>query len=80
MVKRKRSRVEKNSALIIVDVQNDFCPGGKLAVPYGDEVVEPLNQMSEYMRAHNKNIWAIFINDGFLWNDPNFVKRVHWNF
>jgi nicotinamidase/pyrazinamidase len=32
-------------ALIVVDVQNDFCPGGKLAVPHGDEVIEPLNQL-----------------------------------
>ena len=32
-------------ALIVVDVQNDFCPGGTLAVPQGDEVVEPLNQV-----------------------------------
>ena len=31
-------------ALIVVDVQNDFCPGGTLAVPHGDEVVEPLNK------------------------------------
>jgi nicotinamidase/pyrazinamidase len=31
-------------ALIVIDVQNDFCPGGTLAVPHGDEVVEPLNQ------------------------------------
>jgi nicotinamidase/pyrazinamidase len=31
-------------ALIVVDVQNDFCPGGALAVPHGDEVVEPLNR------------------------------------
>jgi len=31
-------------ALIVVDVQNDFCPGGTLAVAQGDEVVEPLNQ------------------------------------
>ena len=31
-------------ALIVVDVQNDFCPGGTLAVPRGDEVVEPLNK------------------------------------
>ena len=30
-------------ALIVVDVQNDFCPGGTLAVAHGDEVVEPLN-------------------------------------
>ena len=32
-------------ALIVVDVQNDFCPGGTLAVPHGDEVVEPLNAL-----------------------------------
>jgi len=32
-------------ALIVVDVQNDFCPGGTLAVPHGDEVVEPLNEV-----------------------------------
>lgn len=30
-------------ALLIVDVQNDFLPGGSLAVPRGDEVVAPLN-------------------------------------
>ena len=26
-------------ALIVIDVQNDFCPGGALAVPGGDEIV-----------------------------------------
>lgn len=31
------------SALIVVDVQNDFCPGGALAVPDGDEVVPVIN-------------------------------------
>ncbi|PWT70941.1 MAG: nicotinamidase [Chloroflexi bacterium] len=30
--------------LIIVDVQNDFCPGGSLAVPHGDQVIAVLNQ------------------------------------
>ena len=34
-----------DKALLIVDVQNDFCPGGTLAVPHGDEVVEPLNEL-----------------------------------
>ena len=34
-----------NQALIVVDVQNDFCPGGALAVAHGDEVVEPLNKL-----------------------------------
>ena len=32
--------------LIIVDVQNDFCEGGSLAVPKGDEVVDGINQIS----------------------------------
>jgi nicotinamidase/pyrazinamidase len=32
-------------ALIVVDVQNDFCPGGSLAVEHGDEVVAPLNRL-----------------------------------
>jgi nicotinamidase-related amidase len=31
------------SALLVVDVQNDFCPGGALGVPDGDAVVEPIN-------------------------------------
>jgi nicotinamidase/pyrazinamidase len=33
-------------ALIVVDVQNDFCPGGALPVPEGDTVVEPINRMA----------------------------------
>jgi nicotinamidase/pyrazinamidase len=33
-------------ALIIVDCQNDFCPGGALAVPDGDAVIEPINRLA----------------------------------
>ena len=36
---RKISVDSETDALIIVDVQNDFCPGGAAGVPYGDEVV-----------------------------------------
>lgn len=36
--------------LLIVDVQNDFCPGGALAVPRGDEVVRPVNRLAEIFR------------------------------
>lgn len=36
---------ERKQALLVVDVQNDFCPGGTLAVSHGDEVVEPLNKL-----------------------------------
>jgi nicotinamidase/pyrazinamidase len=33
--------------LIVVDVQNDFCPGGALPVPDGDAVIEPINRLAE---------------------------------
>jgi nicotinamidase/pyrazinamidase len=36
----------KHHALIIIDVQNDFCPGGKLAVSGGDDVVPLINKLS----------------------------------
>lgn len=37
------------TALIVIDVQNDFCPGGALAVAGGDEIVDPINAlMADY--------------------------------
>jgi nicotinamidase/pyrazinamidase len=39
-----------NDALIVVDVQNDFCPGGSLAVPRGDEVVPIINRLAAKFR------------------------------
>ncbi|HYP29716.1 MAG TPA: nicotinamidase [Blastocatellia bacterium] len=42
---------DKKRALLVVDVQNDFCPGGALGVAGGDEVVAPLNRlMEEFLR------------------------------
>ena len=32
-------------SVIVVDVQNDFCPGGALPVPEGDKVIPPLNAL-----------------------------------
>ena len=32
--------------LVVVDVQNDFCPGGALAVPQGDEIVPVINRLA----------------------------------
>lgn len=37
----------ENDVLIVIDVQNDFCPGGNLAVPAGDEVVPLINRLAE---------------------------------
>lgn len=34
-----------DAALILVDIQNDFCPGGALAVKDGDKIVEPVNKL-----------------------------------
>ena len=34
-------------ALIVIDVQNDFCPGGALEVPGGDDVVEKINRIAD---------------------------------
>ena len=34
-----------DTALIAIDVQNDFCPGGALVVPAGDEVVPEINEL-----------------------------------
>jgi nicotinamidase/pyrazinamidase len=33
------------SALIVIDVQNDFCPGGALAVPDGDTIIPAVNRL-----------------------------------
>jgi nicotinamidase/pyrazinamidase len=35
-----------NDVLLVIDVQNDFCPGGALAVPRGDEVVPIINRLA----------------------------------
>ncbi len=39
-----------SDVLIVVDVQNDFCPGGALAVPRGDEVVPVVNELAAKFR------------------------------
>jgi nicotinamidase/pyrazinamidase len=39
-----------NDVLIVVDVQNDFCPGGALAVPHGDEVLPIVNRLAARFR------------------------------
>ena len=37
--------IGKRDVLLVVDVQNDFCPGGGLAVPRGDEIVPVINRL-----------------------------------
>jgi nicotinamidase/pyrazinamidase len=50
--------MENNAALVIVDVQNDFCPGGALAVADGDQVVPALNRYIERFAEAGSPIFA----------------------
>jgi len=50
--------MESKAALLIVDVQNDFCPGGALQIQNGDRVVEPINLAITYFAAARMSILA----------------------
>jgi nicotinamidase/pyrazinamidase len=52
MINRKLKK-----ALLVVDVQNDFCPGGSLAVPEGDKIVPKLNK---YINLFSKKKLPVF--------------------
>jgi nicotinamidase/pyrazinamidase len=75
--------MKKDAALLIVDVQNDFCPGGALAVPDGDRVVEPLSRAAECFAAAGLPVLASrdwhppvtghFIEQGGIW-PPHCVQ------
>ena len=52
------TRIRQGDALLIVDVQNDFLPGGSLAVPRGDEVVPVLNRCLQIFTAQSLPVYA----------------------
>ena len=49
--------MKNKKALLIIDVQNDFCPGGALGVPLGDKVVPAINK---YCKVFAKNKMPVF--------------------
>lgn len=49
---------DSNPALLIVDVQKDFCPGGALPVPNGDQVVPALNRYAADAVARGMPVYA----------------------
>lgn len=62
-------RVGERDALIVVDMQNDFMPGGALPVPGGDRIVPRLN---EYIEVFEKlNLPVFFTRD---WHPENHVS------
>ncbi len=69
-------------ALIVVDMQNDFCPGGALAVPKGDEVIQPINELVE--QYLNEGQVVVYTKDhhpadhvSFAQNDPSGIWPPH---
>ena len=55
---QEKIELRNGDALIIVDVQNDFLPGGALAVPHGDEVIPKLNRYIELFHARQLPVVA----------------------
>jgi nicotinamidase/pyrazinamidase len=53
-----RERVGAGDALLVVDVQNDFLPGGALGVRDGDGVIQPLNALIERFRRARLPIYT----------------------
>jgi len=49
---------EEKAALLIVDVQKDFCPGGALAAPGGDQIIAALNRHLAEAREHEIPVYA----------------------
>lgn len=66
---KKDFNVNKTDALIIVDVQNDFCPSGALPVPEGDRVIPALN---DYIKIFRKASARIFATRD--WHPPNHIS------
>ncbi len=50
--------MEKGAALLIVDVQNDFCPGGALGVSGGDRIIPLINRYIEILRERGALVIA----------------------
>ena len=46
------------AALLVVDVQNDFCPGGALGVPGGDRIIPAVNRHIAAAAARGMPVYA----------------------
>ncbi|MEM0268204.1 MAG: nicotinamidase [Candidatus Korarchaeum sp.] len=64
-----RVALTSRSALVIVDVQRDFMPGGSLPVPKGDSVVGPLNELLRMFEGRRLPI--VLTRD---WHPPDHIS------
>ena len=61
-----------NDALIVIDVQNDFCPGGALAVAGGDQIIVRINAlMGEFQTVVLTQDWHPANHSSFAANHPD---------
>ena len=61
----------QHNALVIIDVQNDFCPGGALAVPGGDDIIARINMMQQsYSRIILTQDWHPADHSSFASSHP----------
>jgi nicotinamidase/pyrazinamidase len=65
--------MESGDALLIVDVQNDFCPGGALGVREGDQIIPVLNRWID--EAQKKNIPIYLTRDWHPAGHVSFQER-----
>lgn len=61
--------ITSDSALIVVDVQVDFCPGGALPVPDGDRIIPFINRYIKMFKENNLPVIAT--RD---WHPPNHIS------
>jgi len=68
----KKISISHSDALLIVDIQNDFIPGGALAVKGGDEIIEGINRVSDIFKLHAARI--ILTQDWHPLNHKSFAS------
>lgn len=61
------------TALIVVDVQNDFCPGGSLPVSDGDNIIGPINKLINFFSE--KHIPVFYTRDWHPVDHSSFSKQ-----
>lgn len=62
--------MKKKKALLVVDLQNDFCPGGSLGIPGGDKIIPAINK---YVKFFSKKKLPVFAS-----RDWHPIKTAHF--
>ncbi len=62
-------QINNNDALIVVDMQNDFMPGGALPVPNGGEIISGINDLAHQFRT------VVLTKDWHPYNHSSFIEN-----